>query len=237
MILKFGARGYEVFQLTEKLHDFGYLDREEITNVFTDGVEEAVKQFQERHLDSVGHPLEEDGIVGILTNNALLYDNNFYDVKKITPKHLKVAIGEISAGGCEIGSNNSGKWVEKYVNNIGNTPNNWCAGFVSWCVFQAYEKMPFSYSLGAKDIYNKFLKKNWIYNPDITDIKPGDIVFWWRGKKESWQGHIGIIYSSRNGILNIIEGNKGSFPAKVKIFSYKIKNMKKILGFGRIDLE
>jgi len=42
---------------------------------------------------------------------------------------LAAAIGQMKAGAREIGANNSGRFVEKYLAGIVDTPANWCAGF------------------------------------------------------------------------------------------------------------
>ena len=226
MLMKLYDKGENVFNLTEKLFDLGYGNT--VTDVFDSKVEQSVKQFQERHIDFNSNPLDVDGIVGPLTWFAL----TGIDVE--TPDHLKVAIGEL--GRQEIGKNNSGKNVEKYLNGIAETPNNWCAGFVSWCFKESKKGIQFNYSLGARDIYNQFNKNGWILKDD-EDIKPGDVVFWYRNSPNDWQGHIGIVSNNFYGILRVIEGNKGRFPAKVAIFQYDLQKMEKILGFGRVNVQ
>lgn len=78
---------------------------------------------------------------------------------------LQAAIGEMRAGAREVSANNSGPWVEKYLNGIVPSPANWCAGFVSWCYAHAPSAIPFRYSLGARDIRAQFRKRGWTYEP------------------------------------------------------------------------
>ncbi len=148
---------------------------------------------------------------------------------------LAAAIGEMQAGAREIGTNNSGVWVEKYLNGIVPPPANWCAGFVSWCYGHAPGGIPFRYSLGARDIRNQFQRRGWTFDAsDEEQPAPGDIIVWWRGRPEGWQGHIGLVHHCSHGIIYTIEGNKGGFPAPVRMFDYVVSRIDRLLGFGRV---
>ena len=65
-------------------------------------------------------------------------------------------------------------------------------------------------------------------------LQPGDLVFWWRDQPSSWKGHVALVHSVTDGILYTVEGNKGGFPAPVKIFDYVLARMECLLGFGRV---
>src|SRR3546814_18353321 len=87
---------------------------------------------------------------------------------------------------CEVGGNNLGPWVKKYLQPAGlDEGNAWCAAFVSWCFLQTVgedkEDMPFRYSAGARHIFNQFKDKGWDLDKDALP-EPGDIVCWWRLK-------------------------------------------------------
>jgi hypothetical protein len=113
---------------------------------------------------------------------------------------LVAAIDELKAGACEIGGNNQGPWVRKYLEPVGlEEGNSWCSSFVSWCFFRACDndlnKMSFPYSPGARDLMGKFKKKAWAYEPQSGyGPLPGDVVFWWRVSLSGWQGHVGLIH-------------------------------------------
>jgi hypothetical protein len=244
--IKLNSKGKAVEELTKALKQRGYLDK--ISTVFDRTVRAAVIEFQSRHLDERGRPLKVDGIVGPLTWWAL--ENKPSDVIVPTPltkmprsggsprgrKALEAALSEMNKGAKEIGGNNKGPWVKKYLNNLAPEGSSWCAGFVSWCFFQHSDGIPFRYSVGARDIRNQFKNKGWLY--DVTpgnQPQPGDIVVWWRGQKESWKGHIGLVHHATDGgILYTIEGNKGNFPAPVSPFDYVLGRMDRLLGFGRV---
>lgn len=145
---------------------------------------------------------------------------------------LAIAIEELKAGAQEIGGNNRGPWVNKYLNGLAEEGSSWCAGFVCFCYFNSGFPMPFQYTLGARELLNQFKSKKWIYQ--ITDgLFPvsGDIVFWWRNHPQSWQGHVGIVHHCHEGTMYTLEGNR---TTRVEGFKYYINDMKELLGFGRV---
>lgn len=247
--LKRGASGAAVKALTTLLVGRGYLASP--SSSFDATVRAAVLGFQSRHVDPRGEPLVADGIVGPLTwwalgnkkNPAALSTPVPGDLAKLpasggSPRGraaLKVALAEMAAGACEQNGNNNGPWVKKYLNNVVSTPNNWCAGFVSWCFDQHPDGVPYKYSVGARNVRDQFRAKGWAYDLGSgTTPEPGDIIVWWRGQPDGWMGHIGLVHHTADGIVYTIEGNKGEFPAPVRSFSYVQSRIDKLLGFGRV---
>lgn len=242
-VLRQGDRGAAVERLTRLLKRRDYLDTK--CRIFTLAVRRAVEEFQARHVDERDRPLEVDGIVGPLTWWALEEDHSVRP-PELPWAHrmpaeggsergraaLRTAIAEAKAGAREIGANNSGRFVDKYLNGIVPAPANWCAGFVSWCFSQHPDGIPYEYSVGARDIRGQFKRKGWLVEGETPE--PGDIVVWWRGKPEGWMGHIGFVHHCSNGIVYSLEGNKGNFPAPVRGFSYTLGRIDRLLGFGRV---
>jgi hypothetical protein len=150
---------------------------------------------------------------------------------------LQAAIGELKAGAGEVGGNNRGPWVKKYLEPAGlDEGNSWCASFVSWCFMKAsgdnINNMPFHYNAGARDLLYEVRKKGWAIPPsDRYSPLPGDLVIWWRVALSSWEGHAGIVHQVKDGMLYTIEGNKSP---KVQGFSYVLSRMEKLLGYGHI---
>jgi hypothetical protein len=246
-VLRLGDTGQEVRRLTDCLVQRGLLASSQ--DYFDKTVQRAVKEFQSRHIDSRGRPLKVDGLVGPVTWWALEHPNNqslFAEAQEeiTVPRSggstrgraaLRVAISEIEAGAREIASDNSGPFVQKYLNRIVPTPAHWCAGFVSWCFTQHEDGCPFNYSLGARDIRDQFRRRGWLY--EVTALQQpeaGDVIFWWRDRPDSWMGHVGFVQSSSSGIVYTIEGNKGGFPAPVRQYDYVLGRIDKLLGFGRV---
>lgn len=150
---------------------------------------------------------------------------------KIGRTALNIAINELKAGAGEIGGNNLGPWVLKYLNGLAAEGSSWCAAFVSYCFSKSAHPMPFEYTVSARHLFNQFKAKGWIYKvTNATLPLPGDVIFWWRDNPQSWQGHTALVHHSAKGKLYAIEGNRTS---KVEGFCYQLDELKQILGFGR----
>lgn len=246
--LSFGDIGPEVSDLAQLLIQRGFLIGPDVGFEFNRTLRQAVKDFQARHLDPRGRPLAVDGIVGPLTHWALTHPNN---AAPYQPLHkapdpppgpatwgraaLEIALLEIKSGAGEVGANNSGPSVEKYLSGRASTPTNWCAAFVCWCFAQHPEPAPFRFTLGARGLRNTFRRRGWLIEPSAEHpLLPGDLVFWWRDQPSSWKGHIGLVHHVADGILYTVEGNKGGFPAPVRVFDYVLARMERLLGFGRV---
>lgn len=213
----------------------------------------AVRAFQAQNLDQHGQPLVVDGKVGELSwwslnhpkpvitpPSAVDYTEMPADSaggSKIGRAALRAAIGELTAGACEVGGNNCGPWVKKYLDPAHVAEgNSWCASFVSWCFLQASGgnpvNMPFPYCPGARALLQEFKGKAWAQAPQSSYAPlPGDIVVWWRVQAQGWQGHVGLVHQLKDGMLYTIEGNRSP---QVQGFSYVISRMDKLLGYGHV---
>jgi hypothetical protein len=252
--LKKRSTGVKVKELQHLLNKNGF--NLVVDGIFGRKVYNAVKAFQAQNLDKHGRPLLIDGIVGALTwwsltNTSPIVVTPVIDYTRMPGvdlggseagrKALQVAINEMKSGAREIGGNNSGEFVAKYLEPAHLTPpQSWCASFVSWCYLQAAggnkADMPFLYSPGARKIFSQFKQKQWTFqlnDPSGLNPEPGDIVAWWRISSSGWQGHIGLVHHFADGFLYTIEGNKSS---KVEGFDYKANRMEKLLGYGRTGI-
>ncbi len=249
-LLQKGDSGPAVKELQKMLQELDY--DLPISGLYDAATYKAVINFQSSHLDKFGRPLELDGKTGDLTRWALQNPRtravtSVIDFTKMPAPALggsaagraalKIAIGEIAAGAGEIGGNNRGRFVKKYLQPAGLPEgNSWCAAFVSWCFLQAAggdrAKMPFHYSAGARNIFNQYKNKGWIIDNASMEPQPGDIAAFWRVSLPSGFGHIGIVHHYADGFVHTIEGNKA---AKVAGFTYTKTRMDKFLGFGRVQ--
>ncbi len=250
-LLKKGSQGSAVKTLQELLRELDY--NVPVTGIFDNATYAAVRSFQASHLDKHGIPLKVDGVVGDITwwalsNPRTSVSHGVIDFTKmpdaamggsaIGRAALMAAIGELKAGAGEIGGNNQGKWVKKYLDPVPlGVGNAWCAAFLSWCFLQAVggdkAKMPFRYTAGARDLFNQ-LKNKCLAIKDAGPAyipQPGDIVAWWRVSMASGLGHIAIVHHFEDGFLYTIEGNKA---ANVAGFDYVKTSMDKILGYARV---
>jgi hypothetical protein len=249
--LKKGDQGPEVTALQKLLVARGFPLN--VDGNFGPKTYQAVRAFQAGNLDQHGQPLVVDGQVGPLTwwslNNPkpVIVTPTAVDYSTLPPPEaggsvagraaLAAAIGELKAGAGEVGGNNMGPWVKKYLAPAGlGEGESWCASFVSWCFLQASggskSTMPFAYCPGARNLLEEFKEKGWASGPNSGyQPKPGDIVVWWRESLGSWKGHVGFVHSVKEGMLYTIEGNKSP---NVQGFSYVLSRMDKLLGFGHV---
>ena len=136
---------------------------------------------------------------------------------------LSIAAAEI--GVKEIAGKNANKQILNYAKECGfkdyvSDETAWCSLFVNWVAHKGGMKR--SNSLAARSWLNIGMM---VENPE-----PGDIVIFWRGKIESWQGHVGIFigFSSDTSRIYSLGGNQGN---QVSITAYP-KNQ--LLGFRRL---
>lgn len=242
--LRRGDSGPEVVRLQELLRARGYPVT--VDGEFGDQTRRAVRAFQSQNLDPLGQPLVVDGVVGPLTWWSLTNPKPFIqppvpvDYRVLPPPEaggsrrgraaLAAAIEELKAGAGEIGGDNRGPFVRKYLNGMAPEGSSWCAAFVSWCYSQHPEGLPFPYSVGARALLAEFKRRGWAHAPGSGyQPRPGDVVVWWREKLAGWKGHAGLVHQVRDGILYTIEGNRSP---KVQGFSYVLSRMEKLLGYG-----
>ena len=247
-LLKKGDQGAEVQEVQTLLMEKGYLINEEISGVFDNETLRAVRLFQAQNLDQHGQPLTVDGKIGELTwfslhnPKPIIQPHSAVDFMQMPPASLggsargraalAVAIGELKAGAGEVGGNNRGRFVKKYLHGLVSEGNPWCAGFVSFCFSQNAPGMPFAYTVGARDVLRQFKGKGWAQPPSSDYVPvPGDVVVWWRESLPSGKGHVGLVHQLSNGFLYTIEGNKSP---NVQGFSYVLSRMDKLLGFGHV---
>lgn len=269
MVLKYRDRGDEVYRVTELLVEAGLLD--EPKRDYDNEVRSAVRAFQSHNIDPRGRPLEVDGKVGPLTlwsleneDQSVAFtpvDDSWYDILdeldmdaeddsvRLRNNLVRVALEEMRAGAGEVGGNNQGPWVAKYLRmpeSALTTRHAWCAGFASWCLHTACDELglepPIKYTGGARRIRRMARKSPHMVTygegegPQDWEPITGDFVVWWRESKSSWKGHVGIVHSFKNGILYVIEGNRGRYPSSVRVYDYVYGRIPKLLGFARISL-
>jgi peptidoglycan hydrolase-like protein with peptidoglycan-binding domain len=236
-----GMQGTAVRRLQKLLVARGYPVA--VDGTFGPLTERGVRAFQSQNLDPRGHPLVVDGRVGPLTGWSLTHpkpDVPAPDDPLAMPSGgsragraaLATALEELRKNAGEIGGNNRGLWVRKYLHGLAPEGSSWCAAFVSWCYQSAPGGIPFGYTVGARKMLAEFRDLGWSHPPGDGYLPaPGDVVVWWRVSLEGWMGHAGMVYEVRDGILYTIEGNRSP---QVRKFDYVLSRMEKLLGFGHV---
>lgn len=247
--LRKGDQGSQVRQLQKLLVQRGYAA--DVNGTFDTRTWQATRAFQAQNLDQHGQPLVVDGVAGPLTWWSLQHPKPFIRTptavdyatlpakggSRVGRAALAAAIGELKANAREIGGNNRGPLVRKYLAPAGlDEGQSWCAGFVSWCFMQASggdkAAMPFAYAARARSLLTEFKQHGWSNAPGSGYVPvPGDAVVWWRVSLAGWLGHTGLVHSVQDGMLYTIEGNRSP---RVQGFSYVLSRMDKLLGFGHV---
>ena len=250
-LLRRNDSGPNVARLQNLLNKHGY--PVVASAIFDSNTYQAVRAFQSQNMDQHGQPLVVDGKVGdltwwslnhpkpeILTPSAIDYGampSSSKGGSAMGRAALNAAITELNAGAGEVGGNNRGPWVKKYLAPAGlDEGEPWCASFVSYCFLQASGgvkgKMPFPYCPSARSLLEEFKDQSWAHAPGSDYLPvPGDIVVWWRVKLNGWEGHTGLVHQLQDGMLYTIEGNRSP---NVQGFSYVFSRMDKLLGFGHV---
>lgn len=179
--------------------------------------------------------------------------------KSLAESALDFALAESHAGAREVGGNNSGPWVEKYLNalhpsRISHKLESWCVGFVLWCYIQACEiagrSLPVRFTLSTSHLWAQLEKRGQVLrvaNGEVVsekaeliqpDPKPGDLAFWdFSGNGVPDHINMVVSYSEELGLATIggNEGNEASgAPVEVKQRGLLAK-LPKLYGFGWVE--
>jgi len=94
----------------------------------------------------------------------------------------------------------------------------WCAAFVGSHLKRA--GLPHTGKLTARSYLD--------WGQPVNDPEPGDIVVFWRGSRDGWQGHVGFYVSETDKSINVLGGNQGN-AVSVKAYSKD-----RLLGYRRM---
>lgn len=166
--------------------------------------------------------LAEYAKYGTDTASYEAYQSRVSPASPIPIRLLARAIHYLGAG--ELAGNNRGPFVTRCFGpweNMGG--ENWCAAFVSLCIYEALGKPTTMWDTDAWIVRARdFLTRD----TDITLTSnivaldnlpaPGDLAVWYRGSKAWGLGHVGIVSRVGDGGFWAIEGNVGEYPAPVQ---------------------
>jgi uncharacterized protein (TIGR02594 family) len=123
----------------------------------------------------------------------------------IYPSQRKVLHTAVAEYGVENFDKSNNPEVIKYFKETGfghikTDETSWCAAFVNYCVKQNGYKYP--HSLTARSWLGQGKK--------VTDPKTGDIIIFWREKKNGWKGHVAFFVEAdkEKGLIYCYGGNQ-----------------------------
>ncbi|CAA9313775.1 MAG: hypothetical protein AVDCRST_MAG71-880 [uncultured Lysobacter sp.] len=180
----------------------------------------AVRLFQERHVDTQGRPLVQDGNVGVLTWAALFGAASVAPRTPSMPPLLARAV-QIAGVAADRGvremprNSNRGPEVDEYLRRTGTPPGHaWCCAFVYWCMDEAASALgidnPMVRTAGCLKHWQRaeahgatrLLARD--ARRDVSLVQPG-MMFIIDHRKGL--GHTGLIERVEAGLLHTIEGN------------------------------
>ena len=86
----------------------------------------------------------------------------------------------------------------------------WCGAFVGMVVATALPKEPMP--------ANPLSSRNWLkFGKPLDDPQIGAIAVFWRGSKNGWQGHVGIVVGHDKTHLHILGGNQSDSVSIARI--------------------
>ena len=143
----------------------------------------------------------------------------------IYPSQRKVLHTAVEEYGVENFDKSNNPEVLKYFKETGfgyikTDETSWCAAFVNYCVKQNGYKYP--HSLTARSWLGQGKK--------VTDPKTGDIIIFWREKKNGWKGHVAFFVEAdkENGLIYCYGGNQ---DGKVCVKAYPEE---RVLAYRRV---
>lgn len=135
-------------------------------------------------------------------------------------KLLKMALSQI--GIAEIVGSEDNEVIVNYFKEIGHSwvtddETAWCSAFMNWCCLKC--DLPRS---------NKLTARSWLkVGNEVTEPEMGDLVVFWRGKRDGWKGHIAIYIREDENYVYCLGGNQSN-QVCIKPY-YK----KRVLGYRR----
>lgn len=146
---------------------------------------------------------------------------------------LEAALGEVAAGAREIGGNNAGPWVAKYLSVDGVERHGlpWCVGFYLWCWRQA-GPLPVRFTLSSGTLWERMPRKERYEGYFPAWARPGDALFW-NYSKEDKPTHVNMLHSvDSNGTVWAVGGNEGDEASHAPVRLRRRDDLKKLWGVG-----
>ena len=206
MLLRMGDSGADVGRVQQELVETGLgIDQAELSaSNFGHSTYNAARQFQATHVDSTGHALSEDGVIGPATLWALMNPassgrGTLYtapgwrcsptDARPEIVPVLQFAVGLVGMQEDPPGSNRGDK-IDAWTKAAGIDPGNpWCALFASAAYQQLAAGSPFGWIASAYK-FQQWGTANRKIVPPGSVLLPGDI---WVILRADFHGHVGLV--------------------------------------------
>jgi len=118
----------------------------------------------------------------------------------LVPKHYQIAMKELGVKEV-VGKNHNPRVIQYHdATSLDATSDEiaWCSSFANWCMKQA----------GIKGT-NSASARSWLnWGKKVIVPEVGDVVIFWRGKKDGWQGHVAFFSSEDSKYVTVLGGNQ-----------------------------
>lgn len=136
-------------------------------------------------------------------------------------KYLNIALGEY--GKNEIIGSEDNQDIVNYFKVVGHSwvkddDTAWCAAFVGYCLEKAGIRS--TRKLNARSYLN--------FGTPTPIPSVGDLVVFWRGSRDGWQGHVGFFIREEGNNIYVLGGNQSN---SVSIQKY---NKSRLLGYRKV---
>jgi uncharacterized protein (TIGR02594 family) len=151
-----------------------------------------IQNIQSKLQHNIEVSLVADFIIDYVNNNtntislsAKLIEELGLDIDVLQAKVLDISTSEY--GIIEYSGKRHNPQVVKYFKetgyeNIKDDETSWCAAYMNWCAKKA-----------GLDYPNNLLARSWLeIGEEVKSPQLGDIVVFWRDKKNSWTGHVSL---------------------------------------------
>jgi len=143
---------------------------------------------------------------------------------KPAPVEIKLSAYEIAKkemGVSEIeGSKHNPKIIDYHATTKGKATTDeisWCSAFVNWCFLKAG-------IIGT----NAANARSWLkWGVEVKEPKEGDVVVFWRNKKDSWEGHVAFFVRFDGNYVVCLGGNQSNKVCKANYLKSRV------LGYRR----
>lgn len=153
---------------------------------------------------------------------------------------VEVAEAEALAGAAEVGGNNAGPWVEKYLNadhpyKISRRGLPWCVGFYLWCWMQT-GPLPFAWTLSAGTLWSRMSRKDKVTGQPLPQMEPGYALFWnYHSDGTDAPSHVNMVHHiGDDGTIYTIGGNEGDEESGAPVRVKPRHTLKCLWGVGRM---
>lgn len=157
-----------------------------------------------------------DGVAGLITWGAIYRSIFKEDQKEELPSYAQEAFSYL--GVKEVPGRRSNPTILNWIQDF--FP--WASddGELAWCAIFINKMLQTAGIKGTgKANARSFL--NWGYSTQTP--KKGDIVVFWRGKKTSWKGHVGLYWGeAEDGYIYCLGGNQSNKVSVAKYPKYRV---------------